>query len=364
MQLSIIVPTYCEADNIRPLVARIRAALEPAVEYEIIVVDDNSRDGTDSQIAELQRARVPIRLVVRTQERGLSGAILRGLREARGEWLLNMDADMSHPPEAIPQMLRALQEQNADLVVGSRYVAGGGVEQGWGAYRWLNSLVALWLAKPLSKVRDNGAGFFLLPRRVFEAGRDLNPIGYKMLLEVMVKCPCHKVVEVPIQFADRKFGQSKLNFREQVLYLLHLKRLYDYKFGRRSRFIQFCVIGASGVVINLLVFSLLQKLGLAAKVAYALAIWVSLTWNFIPNRYLTFDLTAHHPPLPQYLRFGLTCLVGALVNWFVGTTLMTYSPWFAGHVYLAALAGIAAGTMFNFFLSQSWAFRHAAKMAE
>jgi len=355
--LSIVVPTYREAENILPLVGRIRAALEPAVEYEIVFVDDNSRDGTDAKVRELQQQGAPARLIVRESERGLSGAILRGFREARGDLLLCMDADMSHPPEAIPRMLRALEEQQADLVVGSRYVAGGGVEKGWGLYRWANSLVALTLARPLTKVRDNGAGFFLLPRKVFEQGRDLNPIGYKMLLEVSVKCPCKKVAEIPIQFADRKFGQSKLNFREQLLYLLHLKRLYDYKFGRASRFIQFCVIGASGVVVNLLALAGLQKLGLSQNFAYALAIWMAMTWNFVPNRFLTFDLTAHHPVLPQYFRFVQTCLVGAVVNWSVKVALSQNVPWFGQHVYWAALAGIACGTMFNFLMSHAWAFR-------
>ncbi len=240
--LSIIIPTYREADNILPLVGRIRAALEPAIVYEIVFVDDNSRDGIAARVEEVVRAGAPVRLIVRTDERGLSSAVLRGFREARGDVLLCMDADMSHPPEAIPQMFQTLQAQQADLVVGSRYVAGGSVEEGWGFYRWLNSQVALWLARPLSKVRDNGAGFFMLPARVFKLGRDLNPIGYKMLIEISVKCPCQKVVELPIHFSDRKFGQSKLSTREQVLYLRHLKRLYDYKFGWISWIVQLAML--------------------------------------------------------------------------------------------------------------------------
>lgn len=354
--LSIIVPTYREADNIHPLVQRIRAALDAQGGYEIVFVDDNSADGTEARVETERQAGAPVRLIVRTTERGLSSAILHGFRQARGDLLLCMDADMSHPPESIPALLQALTEQQADLVVGSRYVKGGGIEKGWGLYRWLNSQVALWLARPLSRVRDSGAGFFLLPRRVFEQGKDLNPIGYKALLEVSVKCPCRKVVEVPIQFADRKFGQSKLNFREQLLYLLHLRRLYDYKFGRASRLVQFCVIGASGVVVNLLVFALLQKLGLPTKAAYAVAIGVAMTWNFFPNRYLTFDLMARHPLLPQYLRFVLTCLAGALVNWTVTFTLLREAPWFAGQVYWAVLAGIGAGAVINFIVAHAWAF--------
>ncbi len=354
--LSIIVPTYREAENILPLVQRIRATLDAQGGYEIVFVDDNSADGTEARVEELRQAGAPVRLIVRQTERGLSSAILHGFRQARGDLLLCMDADMSHPPESIPALLRALTEQQADLVVGSRYVKGGGIEKGWGLYRWLNSQVALWLARPLSRVRDSGAGFFLLPRRIFEQGKNLNPIGYKALLEVSVKCPCRKVVEVPIQFADRKFGQSKLNLREQLLYLLHLKRLYDYKFERASRLVQFCAIGASGVVVNLLVFAGLQKLGLPPKAAYALAIGVAMTWNFLPNRYLTFDLTTHHPVLPQYGRFVLTCLAGALVNWWVTFALAQEAPWFGAHIYRSALAGIGAGAIINFAVTHVWAF--------
>jgi len=361
--LSIIVPTYREADNILPLVTRIRAALAGQGDYEIVFVDDNSADGTEAKVDELQREGVPARIIVRRDERGLSTAILRGFREARGDLLLCMDADMSHPPEAIPGMLQTLVKENADLVVGSRYVAGGSIEQGWGLYRWLNSQVALWLARPLSSVRDSGAGFFLLPQRVFAQAKDLNPIGYKMLLEVSVKCHCRKVVEVPIQFADRKFGQSKLSFREQMLYLLHLKRLYDYKFGRASRLAQFCLIGATGVAVNLLALALLQKFGLPFGWADALAIWLAMTWNFWPNRWLTFDLTAHHPVLPQYLRFVLTCSVGAAVNWLVAVGLAHQVAWFGAHTNFAALAGIAAGTFFNFALCSRWVF-HSTATAE
>ena len=358
--LSIIVPTYREADNIRPLVTRIRAALQHAGDYEIVLVDDNSADGTEAAVGELQRDGVPVRIIVRKDERGLSTAILRGFREARGDLLLCMDADMSHPPEAIPGMLDALAREKADLVVGSRYVPGGSIEQGWGFYRWLNSQVALWLARPLSSVRDSGAGFFLLPKRVFAQARDLNPIGYKMLLEISVKCHCHKIVELPIQFADRKFGQSKLSFREQLLYLLHLKRLYDYRFGRASRLVQFGLIGASGVLVNLLALRSLQLTGLTYGPAEALAIWLAMTWNFWPNRWLTFDLFAHHPAWPQYLRFVLTCTAGAVVNWLVAVGLTQRISWFAVHPMLAAVAGITAGTALNFIFCFRWVFQPPA----
>jgi len=348
--LSIVVPTYREAENIHPLVQRIRAALDPLGGYEIVFVDDNSNDGTEARVDEVRQAGAPVRLIVRKHERGLSSAVMRGFREARGDLLLCMDADMSHPPEAIPMMLRALEQNNADLVVGSRYVPGGEVEKGWGAYRWLNSLVALWLARPLSRVRDSGAGFFLVPRRIFEQGDNLNPIGYKTLLEISVKCPCRNVVEVPIQFADRKFGESKLSLREQILYLLHLKRLYDYRFPRATFVTQYCAIGLTAALLNLLVLALLRAAGCPFGLADALAIAAGVSWSFWPNRWLTFDLMEQHPAGPQYLHYLGRTAVGLIINWLVATGLVNHVGGFGGHEFLAAMAGIAAGGLFNFLL--------------
>jgi dolichol-phosphate mannosyltransferase len=355
--LSIIVPTYREAENIHPLVQRIRAALDAAGGYEIVFVDDNSNDGTEEKVEEVRQAGAPVRLIVRKDQRGLSSAIFRGFRESRGDLLLCMDADMSHPPESIPMMLQTLEQEKADLVVGSRYVRGGGIEKGWGAYRWLNSQVALWLARPLSKVRDSGAGFFLLPRRVFEEGRNFNPIGYKALLEISVKCPCRKVVEVPIQFADRKFGESKLNLREQILYLLHLKRLYDYRFPRAAFTVQFVAIGVTGSVLNLLVLALLLKARLLFGAAYFLAIVAALVWGYWLNRWLTFDLMTKHPVLSQSLRYGAMCLPGVMVNWLLAVGLASQVAWFGGHPFLAALAGMAAGGTINFLILAAKTFR-------
>ena len=360
--LSIIVPTYREAENIHPLVQRIRAALDAGDDYEVIFVDDNSRDGIETRVEEVRQAGAPVRLIVRRDERGLSSAVMRGFREARGDLLMCMDADMSHPPEAIPMMWRTLVEQKADLVVGSRYVAGGQIEKGWGVYRWINSLVALWLARPLSRVRDSGAGFFLLPRLIFEQGRDLQPIGYKTLLEISVKCPCRKVVEVPITFADRKFGESKLNVREQILYLLHLKRLYDFRFPRAAFVGQFFLIGVTGVLVTLLVLAGLRLGGLSFGLAGALAIGAGIAWNYWPNRWLTYDLMARHPVGPQYLRFAGMSLLGAAANWLVAVKLAGPTSQFGRQELLAMLVGLAVGSVVNILMQAGMdsRFRHTS----
>ena len=356
--LSIIVPTFHEAENIQPLVRRIRAALASTLDYEIIFVDDNSQDGTVAQIEGLSREGVPVRVIVRDTERGLSSAVLRGFREARGDLLLCMDADLSHPPESIPLLVETIIQQQADLVVGSRYITGGSIPKGWGIYRWLNSHVALGLARPLTSIRDSTAGFFLLPRRIFEQGRDIHPLGYKILLEISVKCPCRKVVEVPIQFADRQFGRSKLNFREQLLFLLHLKRLYDYRFPRASRLIQYCIISLTGAGVNLLMLAVLLHCGMPLKAAFAFAIFAGLLWSFGPNRWLTFDLAARSPILAQFGRFMLVGSIGAVINWLISVSLFNLLSGRAGGVYWAALGGVAAGMTVDYFVSSHLTLRN------
>ena len=150
-----------------------------------------------------------------------------------GNWCVVMDADLSHPPEAIPGMIARLDD-GADFVIGSRYVSGGTTDSNWGLLRWLNSKVATWLARPLTRAKDPMAGFFALRRTTFERATALNPIGYKIGLELLVKCRCVRVDEVPIHFADRQHGESKLSFREQLRYLQHLGRLYSHRIFKRK----------------------------------------------------------------------------------------------------------------------------------
>ena len=150
-----------------------------------------------------------------------------------------MGAHLSHPPEALPKLLKAVEKDGADFAIGSRYVTGAGTDESWGLFRWLNSKVATLLARPFTSVKDPMAGFFALHKDIFAQADNLNPIGYKIALELIVKCNCHYVIEVPIHFANRKFGESKLGFREQVNYIKHLKRLADFKFGWFSHLIQF-----------------------------------------------------------------------------------------------------------------------------
>ncbi|QDT02684.1 Undecaprenyl-phosphate mannosyltransferase [Rubripirellula lacrimiformis] len=236
--LSIVIPTYRESGNLTALFQRIESALATTdLNSEILVVDDNSNDGTE-QLCREHPSSIPIELIVRQQERGLSSAVLRGFESARGEVLLVMDADLSHPPECIPAMVDTLLASSTecprvDMVIGSRYVQGGSTTENWGWARWVNSKIATALARPFTSANDPMAGFFAMRRTAFEeASGRLDPIGYKIGLELIVKCHFDVVKEVPIRFTNRTVGESKLSLREQLNYLTHLKRLASYQMGR------------------------------------------------------------------------------------------------------------------------------------
>jgi dolichol-phosphate mannosyltransferase len=228
-EISIVVPTFREAESLPLLIDRIALLKEnTGIELELLIVDDDSRDGTEALIA--ARSEPWLQLFVRTEDRGLSQAVLFGLNRARGETLVVMDADLSHPPEVIPEMLATLRA-GADFVLGSRYVQGGTTAEGWGLFRYLNSRVATYLARPLTRVSDPMSGFFALPRAVFERAENPSPLGYKIGLELMVRCHCRAVREIPIHFSNRVRGESKLTLQQQLLYVRHLARLYRFKLG-------------------------------------------------------------------------------------------------------------------------------------
>jgi dolichol-phosphate mannosyltransferase len=227
---SIVVPTYREAENIPTLVKRVFAAVGDAgIEAEMIIVDDDSRDGTADVVATLAD-RYPVRLITRTDERGLSSAVLRGFSEASFDRFVVLDADLQHPPEIVPALLARLDEKPCDFVSATRYAGSGGIVEDWPWHRRVTSLVAKWMARSLTPLSDPLSGCFALPRHVWERADRLNPIGYKIALELYVKGRCHDPGEVPIRFETRKAGESKLTGAVMWRYVRHLATLYSYRF--------------------------------------------------------------------------------------------------------------------------------------
>ncbi len=345
--ITVVVPTYHEAENIPILLARLaRLQDETGLALEVLLMDDDSRDG--SQEAVEASGYDWARLVVRKENRGLSPAVIDGFRLAQGDILVCMDCDLSHPPEKIPELVAAL-EAGPRMAIGSRYVAGATTDDTWGLFRWLNSKVATLLAWPLTSAKDPMSGFFAIRRCDFERARDLNPIGYKIALELIVKCGVTEVGEAPIHFADRVHGESKLNLKEQLKYLKHLRRLYMYKYAGRMEVLHFLIVGASGVVVNLAVLTLLAWLGARESLALAGGVAVSVVTNFLLNRHYTFSHARGGNIWKQFVSFVGATSVGMLVNYLVALGLRSsLLATAAGGLQIAALVGIAAGLVFNF----------------
>ena len=285
--ISIIIPTYNEKENIAPLVERIHRALS-GYNYEILLVDDDSKDGT-IEVASSLASRYPVKVIVRQNERGLATAVVHGLKYATGQIIGVMDADLQHPPEVIPELIKAL-ENGADMAVASRYIEGGGCPH-WGLSRRVISRVALMVSHLLlpatRQVKDPLSGFFMF-RRQNIAPAKLKPIGYKISLEIMLAGRFQRVVEVPYIFEDRSAGKSKLRPRQQIDYLKHVLSLMA-RTGELIRFVKFCAVGLSGIIVNQGVLWLLTEfVGLRYYVSAIFGIEASIISNFILNDYFTF----------------------------------------------------------------------------
>ncbi len=266
--ISVIVPALNEGENLPLIVPQIAAALAGR-SFEILIVDDNSRDNTPQACAELAKA-FPLRLLVREKpQHGLSGAVLHGIAASTGSTIVVMDADLQHPPDRLPALLQAL-DAGADFALGSRHVPGGSTDDQWTAFRKINSTVATALARPFAgTVRNPMSGFFALRRSTFDRAQRLTPLGYKIALELICKCRARHVQEVPIHFGLRTHGQSKLTLQQQFKYLEHLSRLYDFTYPRASPIIKFLIATGIALFIGICGFySTLAQFGPVAATAY------------------------------------------------------------------------------------------------
>jgi dolichol-phosphate mannosyltransferase len=232
-KLALIIPTLREAKNLAGLLGHVRSVLNPVgIDYEMIVVDDDSRDGTEEIVSAIACEDRRVRLLVRKGERGLSGAVLYGWRQTNAAILGVMDADLQHPPELLPRLLSAILAGN-DLAIGSRYTAGGQLGA-WNPIRKWLSTVAVWATWPIQRkgirAHDPMTGFFLLRRECID-GIDFQPSGFKLLLEILVRGRIRSVAEIPLAFGLRSQGASKANFKVGWDYAKLLARLYAERFG-------------------------------------------------------------------------------------------------------------------------------------
>jgi dolichol-phosphate mannosyltransferase len=364
IEVSLIIPTYNERDNIEFLIQEVYTVLkETGRSFEIIVVDDDSPDGTWQVVQEMMREYLELRVLRRTHERGLARAVLSGWQEAQGEILAVMDGDRQHPPETLALLLEALDKQGGDIAVASRHVQGGGVSE-WNIVRrgisWGATLAASWLLPgTLATVRDPMSGYFAIRRSVIE-GCTLQPEGYKILLEVLGRGYYRAVVEVPYIFIERQQGQSKLGLRQYREFVTHLFRL-AWETRELQRFVKYCLVGATGVIMNMGVLAILTGAGLAYLQAGVLAVETSIGTNFLLNEFWSFaDYARRHsgiiPRLLRFLKFNFFCAGGAAISLI---TLWLLTDYLGFHYLLSNLAGVTVATVWNYGMNANLTWESA-----
>jgi dolichol-phosphate mannosyltransferase len=342
--ISVVIPTYKEADSIQDVIRRSGTALAVSgEEYELIVVDDNSGDGT-AELAEELSSEFHVRVLRRTGRLGLATAVVDGWQLAQGDLLGVIDADLQHPPEILVALAVALRRSNADLAVASRYISGGGTSD-WEFIRQVISggathLAASVLPLKLSAVSDPMSGMFVV-RAAAISGVELSPLGYKILLEVLARGRIDHVVEVPYQFEERTRGSSKLGPRQYAEYLAHLVRL-AFATGQFRAWVLYGLVGLTGAAMDIgLIYWMAGRAGGNILWVVPLAVEAALLWNFIWNHNTTFahrirSISGEEGNAARLWRYQKVCLPGAILNIVLTLLLASQGVW----LVLAAVAGV------------------------
>lgn len=358
-EVSVIVPTFNEAENVRALADAVAAALA-GVRFEIVFVDDDSTDGTRDVLAALAADRDTVRVIHRIGRRGLATAVTEGMLSTTAPFLAVIDADLQHDERALPGMLDLLRSGEADVVVGSRYMDGGSIGD-WNARRAQVSSTATRLAKLITsaEISDPMSGFFAITRPAFySAVRDLSGQGYKILLDIAASArqPL-RIREVPYRFRERQAGASKL---DTLIVWEYLLLLVDKLVGHivPARFISFMFIGGLGVFVHMGMLGLLVAVDRPRFLwAQAIATLTAMVFNFFVNNMLTYRdrrLKGFGPIARGLVTFVLVCSVGAIGN--VGIADYLFSVFDYGW-FSAGLAGIAVGVVWNYAVTSVFTWR-------
>jgi len=347
--LTVVVPTFNERDNVRPLIDALDAALAH-IHWEVVFVDDDSTDGTAAAVRAISRQDSRVRCVQRVGRRGLSSAVIEGILASSAPYVAVMDGDLQHDPAILPKMYAELRMQPLDVVVGSRYVQGGGLGD-WSESRGKISGMATRLAKLVvtADLADPMSGFFMITRPAFESAmRRLSGQGFKILLDLFASAPTpYRFKEIPFVFRKRMTGESKLDTMAVWEYLL---LLLDKSIGRYVpvRFALFSAVGALGIGVHLLILrATLAALGFS--VAQAVATIVAMTNNFLLNNFFTYrDRRLHGWRMVRgLLTFWLVCGFGAVAN--VGVASFVFrqnTAW-----WVSGLTGAAISAVWNYAAS-------------
>ena len=368
LQLAVVLPTYNEHKNIATMVERLDKALT-GIAWEVVIVDDNSPDGTSDEARRLSLTNPRVRCIERIGRRGLASAAIEGMCSTAAPVVAVMDADHQHDPILLPQMLEAVNSGDYDLAYASRFAEGASTEE-WGrpdrvkasgfANKLANKVTGVQLSDPMS-------GYFMLKADLLRAdAHRLSGVGFKILLDILatVDKPL-RVKELPMNFAARAEGESKL---DQTVVFEFLIGLYDKWLGRiiPTRFALFGTVGAMGVAVQLGALWIIQKAIFGEKFVYghwpkettfivanSLAAIIAMSFNFVLNNELTYSdkrLRGFGPLLRGWAQFGLTCSLGLLTNIGASTALVRIGF----HEFVAAVVGIVLGSVWNFALSSKF----------
>jgi len=357
-EISIIVPTFSEAGNVRELHARVGRSLQGVADWELIFVDDDSPDGTADVVRELAQQDRRVRCIQRIGRRGLSSAVVEGALSSSAPLIAVMDADLQHDETILPTLIAEVRARGLDVAVGSRYVEGGSTGE-WALHRKRISRFASKLARGLAPadLRDPMSGFFVVQSRLLrESASALSGYGYKILLDLFASAgrPL-RYIEVPYAFKPRVSGESKLDSLAVWEYLMLVA---DKRFGRLvpPRLLFFAVVGGTGVAVHYALLSILYlSAGVPFAASQAAAAWAAMTSNFFLNNLLTYrDRRLRGLALVRgLLSFYLVCSLGALAN--IGVAAYAFAQ--KAQWALSAAAGIVVGTLWNYLATARFTWR-------
>jgi dolichol-phosphate mannosyltransferase len=349
-ELTVVSPTFNERANVRPLIAKLDAALK-GVAWQIIFVDDNSPDGTAEEVKAVAQKDGRVQCLRRVGRRGLAGAVLEGALASAAPYVAVIDADLQHDETLLPKMLKVLRDDEADMVVASRFIDPEGLSQGLSATRQKGSRLATWMGRQVLKneVSDPVSGFFMARRGIWEVtAPKLSTEGFKVLFDILASNPePMRVAELPYKFRDRLAGESKLDRRVVIEYLsLILNKATNDMIPTRA--VMFALVGSTGFMVNVAVAMALSAahVALSFSVIGLIAALVAMTSNFFINNAVTyFDRRKRGLALlGAYLRFCLLCSAGLFVNVAVAAFLHDRT----GHAALSLIAGAAFGAVWNY----------------
>lgn len=347
--LSIIIPTYNEGDNIVKIVDKINEVINEE-DYEIIFVDD-----TIQKLEFISKINKNVRYIHRSGERGLATAVVKGFFEAKGEIITVMDSDLQHPPEVLILMLYAIEKENADIALPTRFI-NGGTDGGLNIFRKLISFTARNLAnifiKKLRKFSDSTSGYFMFKREVIEKCQ-FDPIGWKILIEVLAKGKYTKVIEIPYGFNARMDGQSKMSIKEQINYIKHIIRLVKID-PANLRFLSFCIVGLSGVLINLTVYFILVKLTDKIELSGFFSALTAMITNFILNDKVTWRERKSTKITGRIIKNFMTSIIGIGINILI---LFLLNRCNKINYILANIFGIGVATIWNYVINNLWTWK-------